>query len=290
MNIIKKAKQLLFDRKKPVKLPANYVELTGVQPNYAIGNSYQRALTKMVRAMMADVIPAVLEEYKRNQAEITNIVGDSAIDDLYHIITIKMGNWQRRFALYANGIANNFVDKVDDNVNYQFTKSISKIKDVSDPLYNQFKIQISADTQRIILSREAAIKENVGLITNITPKAEEQIHTAVMAASSRGRDAAYLKQELLKIDGITQNRAKLIARDQLNKVTSVLNAAKQANLGIQKSLWKHSNAGKTPRQSHVQANNKVYLISEGCLIDGEYIYPGQLINCRCYSAPILEFN
>ena len=42
-----------------------------------------------------------------------------------------------------------------------------------------------------------------------------------------------------------------------------------------------------PRPDHVAANGKRYKIAEGCLISGEHIQPGEDINCRCTSRPVL---
>ena len=79
----------------------------------------------------------------------------------------------------------------------------------------------------------------------------------------------------------------LIARDQSNKANAVVSRARQLELGITDAIWMHSHAGKNPRKDHVAANGKRYKIAEGCLISGEYIQPGEEINCRCTSRPIL---
>lgn len=279
---------LLEDRAKPVKLPEHYIELEGVKPNGAIGNNYRARISKMTRAMLNDVVSAVLALYKKNQSEITGIVGDSVIDDLYNLITLKMGEWEMLFRIHTPKMAKEFVNKVDKNINYQFMRNAFPLKGMLPTKYEEFKIEISQDTKNLILAKEAAIKDNVALITNMTQDASKKIHSAVMEASSRGRDTKYLREQLMKIENMTKNRAKLIAEDQLGKVTSILDTTKQVNLGIEENIWKHSRAGKEPRQSHVAANGKVYKLSQGCLIDGEHIYPGQKINCRCYSSPVLK--
>ena len=86
-----------------------------------------------------------------------------------------------------------------------------------------------------------------------------------------------------------QRRAELIARDQSNKANAVVNRARQMELGITEAIWMHSHAGKTPRPDHFKANGTVYKIAEGCKISGEYIQPGEEINCRCTSRPVLPF-
>ena len=279
---------MLINDKNLQKLPNNYIKIAGIEPNFAIANNYRAKLFKMVKAMLKNVIDAVMQDYKKNQNQFMAIVGDSAIDNLYNLITLKMGYWEMLFKIESPKLATNFVNKVNKNINYQFMRNAAPIKTSFPDLYAKFKINISKDTKSLLLSKEAAIKDNVALITNMTQDASKKIHSAVMEASSRGRDAKYLRAELMKIDNMTKNRAKLIANDQLGKVTNVLDTAKQVNLGINENVWHHSRAGKEPRKSHVEANGKIFKLDKGCLIDGEYIYPGQKINCRCYSAPIIK--
>jgi uncharacterized protein with gpF-like domain len=88
---------------------------------------------------------------------------------------------------------------------------------------------------------------------------------------------------------VTANRAVLIARDQTNKATAVITRTRQIELGLKEALWVHSGGGKTPRPSHMRANGERYKIAEGCVIDGVPIQPGELINCRCVSRPILPY-
>jgi SPP1 gp7 family putative phage head morphogenesis protein len=114
-----------------------------------------------------------------------------------------------------------------------------------------------------------------------------EVQGLVMRSVQVGRDASYLTDELTKRYGITQRRAELISRDQNNKATSVMNRARQLEIGITEAKWRHSHAGQHPRISHLEADGKVYSIAEGCKIDGEFIWPGEKINCRCTAKPIL---
>jgi SPP1 gp7 family putative phage head morphogenesis protein len=108
-----------------------------------------------------------------------------------------------------------------------------------------------------------------------------------MRSVARGRDLSYLTDELQKRYGITRRRAALIARDQNNKATSVMQAARQQSLGITQGIWKHSHAGKEPRPSHVKADGKVFELSKGMYLDGKWVMPGEEINCRCTWSPVI---
>ena len=128
---------------------------------------------------------------------------------------------------------------------------------------------------------------HVGLIRSIPEKYFNEVEGLVMRSVARGRDLSYLTDELQKRYGITRRRAALIARDQNNKATSVMQAARQQSLGVTQGVWKHSHAGKEPRPSHVKADGKVFELSKGMYLDGKWVMPGEEINCRCTWSPVI---
>ena len=134
---------------------------------------------------------------------------------------------------------------------------------------------------------QATITENVGLIRSIPEKYFTEVEGLVMRSVARGRDLSYLTDELQKRYGITRRRAALIARDQNNKATSVMQAARQKSLGITQGIWRHSHAGKEPRPSHVKADGKVFDLDKGMFLDGKWVMPGEEINCRCTWSAVL---
>ena len=135
---------------------------------------------------------------------------------------------------------------------------------------------------------EASLAENVSLIKSIPAQYLQQVEGVVMRSYSSGRDLATMVADLKALYPAAAHRAELIARDQSNKANAVVNRARQLELGITRARWMHSHAGKNPRPDHVAADGKEYDIAQGCLISGEYIFPGQEVNCRCTSRPIIE--
>ncbi|ELZ1101181.1 TPA: phage head morphogenesis protein, partial [Escherichia coli] len=84
-----------------------------------------------------------------------------------------------------------------------------------------------------------------------------------------------------------RRRAETIARDQNNKATAVIQSERQKKLGITKGIWRHSHAGKQPRPSHVKADGKEFDLDKGLYLDGEWVLPGEAINCRCTWSPVI---
>lgn len=133
----------------------------------------------------------------------------------------------------------------------------------------------------------ASLNENISLIKSIPEKYSQQVEGAVMRSYSAGRDLETMVKDIRAIYPVTQKRAIGIARDQSNKANAVVNRARQMELGITEAIWMHSHGGKEPRPEHVAADGKRYKIAEGCKIDGKFIQPGEEINCRCTSRPVL---
>lgn len=134
---------------------------------------------------------------------------------------------------------------------------------------------------------EASLEENIGLIRSIPEQYLQQVQGAVMRSYTVGRDLSAMVKDIKAIYPKAADRAVLIARDQSNKANAVVTRARQLELGIEEAIWMHSHAGKVPRPDHVAANGMRYKVAEGALISGEYIFPGQLINCRCTGRSVL---
>lgn len=185
--------------------------------------------------------------------------------------------WTTRFEDIAQKLANRFATDAMSNTDASLS---SALKDAGFTV--DFKM-----TSQMNNALQATITENVGLIRSIPEKYFTEVEGMVMRSVARGRDLGHLTDELQKRYGITRRRAATIARDQNNKATSVMQAARQKALGITQGIWRHSYAGKEPRQSHVKADGEVFDLDKGVLLDGKWTMPGEEINCRCTWSPII---
>jgi SPP1 gp7 family putative phage head morphogenesis protein len=140
---------------------------------------------------------------------------------------------------------------------------------------------------------KASVTENVALIRSIPDQYFLDVQGAVMRNIQRGDGTAGVLREIERAGGVATRRAELIARDQVSKATSALNAARMKGLGIRKFEWIHSGGGKEPRKLHQRMSGNIYSLDDPPVIDertGERGLPGQLINCRCVMRPVLEFE
>jgi len=188
--------------------------------------------------------------------------------------------WIDRFEKAAPKIAEAYVNRMFDSSDYSFKQAL---KD------GGWIVPFNM-TPRVRDALQSSLAENVGLIKSIPVQYLRQVEGVVMRSYSNGRDLETMVKELKALYPAASNRAVLIARDQSNKANAVVNRARQLDLGITRAKWMHSHGGKEPRLDHLAADGKEYDIAKGCLIGGEYIQPGEMINCRCTSRPILPYT
>lgn len=134
------------------------------------------------------------------------------------------------------------------------------------------------------------VAENVNLIKSIPQKYLTDVQSNVWASVMKGGDMASLSRKLKKTYDISTDRAALIARDQNNKAKAIIENVRRQEIGITEAIWQHSSAGREPRPTHVAMDGKTFKLAKGMYDsdEGEYVYPGQLINCRCTSRAIIK--
>ena len=139
---------------------------------------------------------------------------------------------------------------------------------------------------------EASLAENVGLIRSIPAQYLQEVEGIVMRNYTAGRNLKSMAEEIRGRFHVVADRAVLIARDQSNKANAVVQRARQIDLGITEAIWMHSHAGREPRPTHVAMNGKRYEVAKGMWDSDvkQWIFPGELINCRCVGRSVLPWT
>lgn len=199
-------------------------------------------------------------------------------------LQIALAKWGsqtiKKFNLMSDRIANDFATRSKNATQAAMMGQLKKAG---------FSIAFKP-TRESMAAFKAVVRENVDLIKSIPRQYHDQVEKRVYEAVSKGSDLDTLSKQLRKAHDITVNRAALIARDQNAKAKAVIERVRQAELGINRGYWMHSHAGKQPRPTHVEMDNKPYNLAKGFWDrdENEWVHPGQLINCRCTMRPILE--
>lgn len=149
---------------------------------------------------------------------------------------------------------------------------------------------------------------NVALITKLTEDLQTQVRTIVQQGYLAGKRHETIRAEILGGTGLkglehvpalrkVENRAKLLARDQVSKLNGQLTAARQQQAGITMYVWRTSEDERV-RESHALMSGKlcrwdnpdVYSTDGGKTwiprpASAVHLPPGQDYQCRCYAEP-----
>lgn len=253
--------------------------LRPVRANAGVEAAYRRRMLNMIDEMNASINRFLLAAYKNNEPAIAQDA--SPADELARKIRQLTRQWTWNFAKLSMSLAKYFAQTTEQRSSAALRKMLRE---------HGFtvKFQITPAIRDIM---KATVHENVNLIKSIPEQYLTQVEGIVMRGVQVGHDLHVISEGLQHQLGVTRRRAHLIARDQSNKANAAFTRARHLELGIVEAEWAHSHGGHHPRPSHVKAGrDRVrYKIAEGWYDPDEkrYIQPGELINCRCGSRPIL---
>jgi Phage Mu protein F like protein len=250
------------------------VTLAPIHPNLGIEAAYRKRLDALLDEMQASLVYWLKAGYRSNEPEMMaeDISPAAAMRGIFRRLARR---WQRHFDTLAPELAAYFATAVKDRSDFALKVALKK-----GGMTVEFKLSPAMND---VL--QATIGQNVALIKSISSEHLSAVEGAVMRSVQAGRDLGPLAKELETRYGVTKRRAALIARSQNNLATASVTRVRQLELGITEAIWVHSAGGKHPRESHIKAgrDKMKYDVSKGALIDGEYIFPGQLLGCRCVS-------
>lgn len=244
-----------------------------VAPAVSIRNDMASSLVGLVDKMHRSVLWWVRAAYRRRESE---IVGDaSPAVELEEVLTKTMRRWDDEFDELADTVAERFVRETNSLV------VVALLAALRDAGFRRIPIRNTRRTNSII---QSIIKEIVALIKSIPRQYHTQVEGIIQRSLQRGRDLDYVASELVKRFNVTRHRAEFIARDQTNKATQAITAARWQDLGVDEGIWVHNAGGsKSYRETHVAFSGKRFSLSQG-LYDsavGYYVMPGELPNCKC---------
>lgn len=128
------------------------------------------------------------------------------------------------------------------------------------------------------------IDENVRLIKTIAPEHLGRVKQIISAGMTQGRTAGDIRQQLRQGFGISERRARLIARDQTTKINGNLNMVRAVEAGINSYVW-IGREDDLERPTHVANNNKIFDWDKPPAKTG---HPGHDYQCRCYAKLIIS--
>lgn len=297
-------KQIRLTRKRLEWAAPRQATLKGTRlPPYSAAASakYQASLDRLVQQMQKEYNAEVRKLFRQHADEESALAMDSpnhyaasimAMDSSLASQARILFSWlgqkyAKLFASRATGMTERMIDSSSMASKKSLGESLKKIS-------GGITIPVPDMPGELSEKITAATAENVGLIKSIQQQYHERISQLVLRSVSTGGNGAQdIFEGIRHYDGLTENRAKLIAVDQTRKVTSAMNVERAKSVGMKRWEWVHSGGGSEPRKLHLQYDGEIFSYDDPPVIDertGERGFPGQLINCRCTMAPVLELG
>lgn len=122
------------------------------------------------------------------------------------------------------------LERVKDKTEGQFVNEFERQTGVK-PIPAQINVDDFVDE---------SIARNVNLIKTIPSRHFSDIDNLVRDAVSKGELSATLKKKIQEVSKASRNRARLIARDQIGKLTANIEEARQRKVGVIEYIWRTS--------------------------------------------------
>ena len=260
----------------------------GVKQDVQAGATYHTELRRIVREVRKDVDKYVMSAVKSTSFEYvadginTQVTLDSYVDVIAGALKYVRERWSSpQFSQLATRIARKFVTTAD-NTNAERTR-------------RDLGVDIFTGNDELRDYVQASIYDNVRLIESIPQQYLTQVDSIVLSGIRSGSRPSAIAKQLQEQFGVTERRAKLIARDQVAKLNGDLNRMRQTAAGFPYFEWIDSGDERV-RDRHADINDKITAYGKGIyrwnnppLSDrGTPIIPGSDFSCRCIGRPVSQ--
>lgn len=128
------------------------------------------------------------------------------------------------------------------------------------------------------------VGENVSLIKTLGSKTFDDVEKMTTRAFSTGTRHEDLAEDLMDRFDISERHARLIARDQIGKITAQVAQSRSKDLGVRRFTWE-TVGDERVRPEHEDLEGEEFDYDEGAPVEG---MPGEPICCRCSASPIFD--
>jgi SPP1 gp7 family putative phage head morphogenesis protein len=132
------------------------------------------------------------------------------------------------------------------------------------------------------------MNEQVRLIRSLPLEAGQRVHELTQTLLTGGGRFEEIVPEILRSGKVTVSRAKLIARTETARTSSVLTQVRSEHVGSDSYVWRTAGDAQV-RPDHRKLEGKTVLWSSPPIAgsNGMRYHAGQGPNCRCYPEPVL---
>lgn len=233
---------------------------------------YRRQLQGLVRSLKRDVSALILPVLKQYQSEYVNDAYAQSLEEAFDRLRKAYDNIDKDARL----ISASFVEEVNSVNRKQFYAAMENAVGVS--------LERSIQNEGLSDILMATTRENVNLIKSIPAEYLKNVESIVFTGTVQGSKYGSLIQQIQKAGGVSERRAKLIARDQSSKINSAITQQRSQSLGVEEYVWRTAGDERV-RQTHKDNNGKIFRWDKPPKETG---HPGTDIQCRCVAQPIIK--
>lgn len=252
--------------------PIKPTTLKPIKPNGALELDYQQRLKKFNTAVNNSFQYWTL-------ATVNKYLGKNISKQLVFNFNALIKEWDKRADEFAKAQAKRMASNVDNYVNVNLAKQ--------DPF---FALK-GARPKAIQNSLNAIYERNYNLIKSIPSEIKDRFQS-VFLNNVNNFDREAILNQVKTIEGISDRRAKVIARDQTQKAVSEYHATREQSLGFEYYVWETAHDERVSRGNggHAQLDGRMYRYDEPtAVIDsyGNVGHPSDRVNCRCRRKAVL---
>jgi SPP1 gp7 family putative phage head morphogenesis protein len=231
-------------------------------------------VNQVITPMLNDVANSLPKVLRATEAE---YIGDNYALSINSVIT-TLAKRYRDIGPLANRIAQDMTEDINASSRASFYKAMEKAVGVN--------LNGAIREEGVYEIIQAKTIENVGLIQSLPDEYFKQLITVVNESATRGFSAKEIEKEIKHLGSKAKKRAKLIARDQTQKVNAAITESRQRGMGVVKYRWRTSGL-ENVRPTHKAHNGKVFRWDSPPKDTG---HPGQDIQCQCTAEAIIDLD
>ena len=145
-------------------------------------------------------------------------------------------------------------------------------------------IGLPPGSQELVPLIESFTRDNVALITRMGRQELDKAEKVVLSGLRTGQNNREIAKQLRARLGVSERRARLIARDQTGSLNAEVTQVQNLRMGVTEFTWA-TVGDERVRPLHEDIDGNVYPVATGHPSEG---LPGESINCRCSQSPVLD--
>lgn len=262
-----------------------------VSPSKQLEVTYRREMDALLKLMLDIALDELREDKPINDA----------LPDYFKSLTAKMNRiFDKLDKLDLSSIASSIANRIVGTANKVNAERFDK--KASNTFGIDLKGVLASSGQAVRDQLEIDRQLNASLIKSVATEFKQEISDTIMANVQSGERSTNLITQIKERYGVSQSRAKMIARDQTSKLNGSLVKARSQALGSKTYTWSCV-MDERARQDHKVMNGKLCKWDDATVfsddggktwkkrkqIGGVELHPTEPINCRCAALAVIDF-